>query len=172
MALLELHTYPDEALRLECEPVTRFDEDLARLVGDMAQTMYAEDGVGLAAPQVGINKRLLILDVAPREERGRKLLVAVNPEVVAGEGEIEWEEGCLSLPEVTIRMQRQATVTVKAQDLQGQEYEVEAEGLLAVALQHEIDHLDGVLLIDHLPVLKRRLVVRDLKRLKKEAGEK
>ncbi len=171
MAKLEVRTYTDPVLREECQPVTEFGEPLRKLVLDMAETMYAEDGVGLAAPQVGINQQLIVLDTAGGEERGRSVLALANPEIVAGEGTIEWEEGCLSLPELTVPTTRQAKVTVRAQDVEGNPIEVTGEGLLSVALQHEIDHLHGRLLLDLLSPLRRRLAGRDLRK-RKELAEK
>jgi peptide deformylase len=166
MALLKIHTYPDPILREECVPVVEFDGALKQLAADMAETMYASDGIGLAAPQVGIPKAFIVLDVASPEERGKEVLSLANPSVVASEGTIEFEEGCLSLPELTVPMKRSASVTVAAQDLDGKAIEVQAEGLLAIALQHEIDHLHGRLLVDYLSPLKRPGVVRKLKKIK------
>ncbi len=166
MALLKITTYPDPVLREECTPVTQFDDALKQLAADMAETMYASDGIGLAAPQVGIAKAFIVLDVASAEERGKEVLSLANPKIVANDGTIEFEEGCLSLPELTVPMKRSATVTVAAQDLDGKTIEVHAEGLLAIVLQHEIDHLHGRLLVDYLSPLKRPGVVRKLKKLK------
>ena len=171
MALLEILTYPDPLLRAENTPVTTFDEELGQLVQNMAETMYANDGVGLAAPQVGVNKNLIILDVGPGEERGHHLLVLANPELIEGDGAIEWDEGCLSLPEVTVRMKRHASVKIAYQDLEGTELEIAGNELLAIALQHEMDHLKGRLLIDYLSPLKRRVVARELKRYKEHGPD-
>jgi peptide deformylase len=168
MALMEIRTYPDDVLREECTPVTEFGEALRELVMDMAETMYSNDGVGLAAPQVGLSKNLIVLDVASGDERGKQFLALANPKIVEKEGAIEWDEGCLSLPEVSVRMERHGRVKVRAQDVDGNEFEVEGTDLLAVALQHEIDHLTGTLLIDYIPTLRRRMVLRDLTRLKHE----
>lgn len=169
MALMEIKTYPDAVLREDCTPVTEFDAAFRELVMDMAETMYANDGVGLAAPQVGLSKNLIILDVASGDERGKQFLALANPRIVEKEGTIEWDEGCLSLPEVNVRMQRHERVKVRAQDVEGNEIELEGTDLLGVALQHEIDHLTGTLLIDYIPTLKRRMVTRDLKKLKNES---
>jgi peptide deformylase len=171
MALLEVLTFPDPVLRAENAPVTTFDEEFRQLVQDMAETMYANDGIGLAAPQVGVNINLIILDVGPGEERGRHLLALANPKIIDGDGAIEWDEGCLSLPEVTVRMQRHAKVTIAYQDPDGNDMEIEGDELLAVALQHEMDHLKGQLLIDYLPPLKRRLVTKELKRIKEHGPD-
>lgn len=170
MARLPIRTFPDPVLLETAKPVTTFDDKLATLAKDMAETMYAADGVGLAAPQVGLSIRLIVLDVAPEEQRGRPMTF-VNPEIVRRETEIEWEEGCLSLPGITVPTKRSGIVTVKAQDVAGNAFEVTGDGLLAVALQHEIDHLEGRLLLDHASRLKRPLLERELKRKKlKELG--
>ena len=164
MALMEVKTYPDPVLRKETEPIETFDEDLEKLVQDMAETMYANDGVGLAAPQVGLSKKLVILDVGESEDRGRQLLVLANPKVVEGDGKITWEEGCLSLPGMQVKVQRKAQVMVKAQNIHGEDMEVKGEELLAVALQHEIDHLKGKLIIDYASPLKKRMLLKDYKK--------
>jgi len=166
---MEIKTYPDDVLREECTPITEFDDQLKKLVMDMAETMYANDGVGLAAPQVGVTKQLIVLDVASGEERGKRVFALANPEIVEKEDSIEWDEGCLSLPEVSVRMQRHGKVKVRAQDIDGNTIEIEGTGLLGVALQHEIDHLTGTLLVDYIPTLKRRMVIRDLKKHKQES---
>ncbi len=126
----------------------------------MAETMYAAPGVGLAAPQLGISKRLFIVDVATDDEEPSDLRVFINPEIVATEGETVFNEGCLSFPGIREDIDRAERVTVKAVDKDGKPFELEAEGLLAIAIQHENDHLDGELMIDHLSVLRRRLVHR------------
>ncbi len=170
MARLPIRTFPDPVLLLKAEPVTIFDDSIVKLARDMAETMYAADGVGLAAPQVGLALRLIVLDVSPEEERGKPLAL-VNPEIVSREDEIEWEEGCLSLPGITVPTKRSGKVVVKAQDVTGKPLQVVGEGLLAVALQHEIDHLEGRLLLDQASKLKRPLLERELKRRKlKELG--
>jgi peptide deformylase len=172
MATLRIRTFPDPVLRSQAEPVTLFNAELKTLAMDMAETMYANLGVGLAAPQVGVSLRLIVLDVSPPEERGKNLVCLVNPELVEGEGELEWSEACLSLPELNVSTCRKARVKVRGQDLDGQPLEVEATELFSVALQHEMDHLEGLLLLDKLPVLKRRMAARDLKKLAadKETG--
>lgn len=171
MALLEIRTYPDPVLREECTPVTEFDDALRKIAEDMAETMYANDGIGLAAPQVGVTRSFLVVDPASPEERGREVLALANPVITDSDGSIEFEEGCLSLPELTVPTTRKARVTVAAQDLEGNEIEVTAEGLLAIVLQHEIDHLHGRLLVDYVSPLKRASVVRKLKKLKEADGK-
>jgi len=152
--------YPDKRLREPGKEVEDFDAELHQLIDDMAETMYAAPGVGLAAPQLGISKRLFIVDVATDDEEPSDLRVFVNPEIVATEGEMVFNEGCLSFPGVREDIDRAERVTVKAVDKDGKPFELEAEGLLAVAIQHENDHLNGDLMIDHLSVLRRRLVHR------------
>lgn len=146
-----------------------FDEELGRLVEDMAETMYAAPGVGLAAPQIGVSKRLFIVDVATEEDEPSDLRVFINPEILERQGEVVFEEGCLSFPSVREEIRRAERVKVRAVDAQGESFELEADGLLAVAIQHEKDHLDGRLMIDHLSVLRRRMVHRQM--VKRSAAE-
>ncbi len=153
-------TYPDKRLREPGQEVEQFDEALDALIDDMAETMYAAPGVGLAAPQIGISKRLFIIDVATDEDEPSDLRVFINPEIVAAEGDTTFNEGCLSFPGVREDIDRAERVTVRALDKDGKPFELEADGLLAIAIQHENDHLDGKLMIDHLSVLRRRLVHR------------
>jgi peptide deformylase len=160
MAIRTILHYPDKRLRDPGEPVTEFGEELQRLVDDMAETMYAAPGVGLAAPQIGVSKRLFIVDVATADDEPSDLRVFVNPEIVARDGKVAWEEGCLSFPGIHEEIQRAERVKVHALDRHGVPFELEADGLLAVAIQHENDHLDGQLMIDHLSILKRRMVHR------------
>jgi peptide deformylase len=169
MAVRPILQYPDKRLRNPGEPVSAFDEELERLIEDMAETMYAAPGVGLAAPQIGVSQRLFIVDTATDEDEPSDLRVFINPEIVGREGNIAFEEGCLSFPGVREEIQRAERVTVRALDRAGQPFELEADGLLAVAIQHENDHLEGRLMIDHLSVLRRRLVHRAM--LKRAAAE-
>jgi peptide deformylase len=171
MALLEIRTYPDPILREECQPVKVFDDALRTLAENMAETMYASDGIGLAAPQVGIVSSFLVVDSASPEERGKAVLALANPVITESDGAIEFEEGCLSLPELTVPTTRKARVTVAAQDLEGNDIEVVAEGLLAIVLQHEIDHLHGRLLVDYVAPLRRASVIRKLKKIKVQVGK-
>jgi peptide deformylase len=152
--------YPVKRLREPGKEVEEFDAELHQLIDDMAETMYAAPGVGLAAPQLGISKRLFIVDVATDDEEPSDLRVFINPEIVAAEGETVFNEGCLSFPGVHEDIERAERVTVRAIDKDGKPFELEAEGLLAIAIQHENDHLDGELMIDHLSVLRRRMVHR------------
>lgn len=160
MAIRTILHYPDKRLREPGEPVTEFGPELAELVEDMAETMYAAPGVGLAATQIGEPIRLFIVDVATGDDEPSDLKVFVNPEIIGREGEQCWEEGCLSFPGVHEEVERAERVTVRAQDEHGEAFELEADGLLAVAIQHENDHLDGKLMIDHLGLIRRRLVHR------------
>jgi peptide deformylase len=137
-----------------------FDDELRTLIDDMAETMYAAPGVGLAATQIGVAKRLFIVDTATSDDEPSDLRVFINPEIVAIEGETTFNEGCLSFPGATEEVERAAKVTVRALDQDGTPFELEAEGLLAIAIQHENDHLDGKLMIDHLSILRRRLLHR------------
>jgi peptide deformylase len=163
----EIVIWPDPVLKKPSAPVARVDEEIRQLLDDMAETMYAADGVGLAAPQVGISRRVVVIDTSPRQE-GQKLLHLVNPEILKTEGETVFTEGCLSVPGEAEDVQRAAKVWVRAIGRDGKAFELEAEGLLAIALQHEIDHLDGTLFVDHLSSLKRELIRKRMKKLKAE----
>ena len=158
--ILPILCYPDKRLREPGKDVEAFDEELHALIDDMAETMYAAPGVGLAAPQIGVSKRLFIIDVATDDDEPSDLRVFINPEIVATEGETTFNEGCLSFPGAREDVDRAERVTVRALDKDGKPFELEADGLLAIAIQHENDHLDGKLMIDHLSVLRRRLVHR------------
>ncbi len=161
--------YPAEVLERPTKPVEKFDADLEKLTQDMFESMYAAQGVGLAAPQIGLNLRLTVIDVTVGKNPEAKLVLA-NPRIVHSEGEQREEEGCLSVPGFRGNVLRPAYVTVRAQDVTGKEYEMKGEGLLARAFCHEIDHLDGVLYLTHLSMLKRDLVKRKIRKLIK-AGE-
>jgi peptide deformylase len=171
MAVREILHFPDKRLRVPGKPVTEFDDELRKVIDDMAETMYDGQGVGLAAPQIGLALRLFIIDVANNDEDApSELRVFVNPEITERVGEIIWNEGCLSFPGVREDVKRAERVTVRAQDASGKSFELEAEGLLAVAIQHEIDHLDGKLIIDHLSILRRRLVRRAMSKREVDAA--
>lgn len=163
MAVRTILHYPDPRLREKAQPVAEVTPAIQQLVDDMAETMYAAPGVGLAATQIGEPHRIFVIDTASDDEPS-ELRVFINPEIVAGEGKIVWEEGCLSFPTVTEDIERKAKVRVRALDREGKPFELEAEGLLAVAVQHELDHLDGVLMIDHMGALKKRIVDRKMRR--------
>ena len=178
MAVLEVLAYPNPFLRKRAQPVTAFDEALARFVGDMEETMAVEDGIGLAATQVGRDARLLILDpyaLEGDEGRGKPNLVIINPEVVwESDSRTVGEEGCLSFPGVFIQVSRPDKVRIRAQDVRGEAYEIEGEGLGARAILHEIDHLNGVVMIDHVSNLQKRRALKkhekNQKALAKEKG--
>jgi peptide deformylase len=167
-----IYTFPDDILKHVAAPVQTIDGQLAAFLEEMARTMYAAPGVGLAAPQVGLSERAIVLDCDSAEERaegrGRGLLKLINPEIVEAEGSILWEEGCLSVVDFTAEVKRAARVLVRAFTPEQKEVRLEAEGLLAVALQHEIDHLDGKLFIDRISRLKRDLYKRKVKKLQRE----
>jgi len=159
--------YPDPVLRKKAEPVDCFDDELGRLIDEMAESMYAAEGVGLSAPQYGVSKRVVVID-AGASEHGSRLLELVNPRVMETRGEQVFNEGCLSFPGIREDVTRAGWVKVEAQNRKGEPISVEGEEILAVALQHEIEHLDGVLLIDHMSYLKRRMAERKLKKTKRE----
>lgn len=162
MALLPILEYPDPRLKKVAAPVTAFTPDLVKLVRDMAETMYAAPGVGLAATQVDVHKRVIVIDVSEAKD---DLLVLVNPEIVSAEGEAECEEGCLSVPGYYDKVTRAARITVRARDERGTPIERTAEGLLAVCIQHEMDHLVGKVFVDYLSPLKRaRLAAKQRKK--------
>ena len=162
----EVVKYPDPVLSKPGETVTEFDAETAQLVDEMFDSMYAAQGIGLAAPQIGISKRITVIDVSFKERPEDKLAL-INPVILDKNGKQVEEEGCLSLPEIREKVQRAAWVKVRAQNVKGETFEVEGEELLARALQHEIDHLNGILFIDHLSRLKRDLVQRRIKKLQK-----
>lgn len=151
MALLPILHYPDPLLHTRAKPVVVVDASIRKLAADMAETMYAAPGIGLAATQVNVHQRLLVLDIS---EDKSQLQVFINPEILAKEGACEGEEGCLSVPGIYETVKRSERVTVRALDLDGKPFEVAADGLLAVCLQHEIDHLDGKVFVEYLSRLK------------------
>jgi peptide deformylase len=169
MAIRKILHYPDKRLRIPGEPVTDFGPELQTLIDDMAETMYAAPGVGLAATQIGESKQLFIIDVSSGEGPS-DLRIFINPEFLKTEGKIEWEEGCLSFPGIHSDVTRAEKVKMRAQDRHGQWFEVEADELMAIALQHEFDHLKGKLMIDHLSPLKRRIVHRAMQKRASERG--
>ncbi len=156
-------TYPDPELKKKSQPVTIINDKTRELVRDMAETMYAAPGVGLAAPQIGVQQRIAVLDVSAKDEEP-ELIVAINPVIVHADGEAYEEEGCLSVPKYAANVRRHARVVVKALNLEGEEVSYKADGLLAIAFQHEIDHLDGILFIDHISQLKREIFRRKYRR--------
>ncbi len=163
----KIFTYPAPVLRRIAEPVSDIDEETLELINRMADTMYAAPGIGLAANQVGVLKRVVVYDLSTREH-GRDLKVLINPEIVSAEGETSYEESCLSVIDYAAEVDRSANVKVRGVDRDGNPVDVEAEGLLAICLQHEIDHLNGILYIDHISSLKRALYKKKLKKLMKK----
>ncbi len=161
--------YGNKVLETPGKPITKFDEDLAKLVDDMFESMYAAQGVGLAAPQIGRSLKVTVIDVSQGKNPEAKIVCA-NPEIIAAEGEQREEEGCLSLPGFRGYVARPQYVTIRAQDANGETFERKGEGLLARAFCHEIDHLNGVLFITHLSMLKRDLIRRKIRKLTK-AGD-
>ncbi len=165
MALMEVLKFPNPVLRKKCEKVETVDEEIKKIAQDMAETMYAENGIGLAAPQVGISKRIFVVDV------DEELITVINPEIsVSGEKEI-MEEGCLCLPKVSVEIERLSNAQVKGLDIDGKGILIEAVDLLARALQHETDHLNGMLIIDHLSKVKRDMVVKKFRKLQLKEKE-
>jgi len=166
MAIREIKIYPDPVLQHKTARVDVIDQKIQTLIDDMVETMHAAPGVGLAANQVGVPLQLAVIDISGREEEGRNhpLLVIINPEFLSLEGSIVEEEGCLSLPDFSEKVKRAARVKVRAQDRHGKTFEMEADGLMAKALQHEIDHLNGLLFLDRLSPLKRNILRRKLKK--------
>lgn len=162
MARLPILEYPDPRLRTRAEPVTKVDDEIRRFVADLFETMYAAPGIGLAATQVNVHKRILVLDVATEDKQP---LCLINPEIIKAEGQTRAEEGCLSVPEFYDFVDRAARIKIRALDENGIAFELDAEGLLAVCIQHEMDHLEGKLFVDYLSELKRE-------RLKKKAKKK
>lgn len=162
MAKLEVLRFPDERLRKVAKPVTSVDQSVKDIVANMFETMYAEEGIGLAATQVDIHQRIVVIDVS---EEHNERLVLINPEITERQGSTGIEEGCLSVPDYRALVERAEYVTVKALDVEGQPFELKADGLLAICIQHELDHLEGKLFVDYLSALKRE---RLLKRLQKQ----
>ncbi len=161
MAVLTVLHYPDERLRTVAKPVAAVTPEIRQLVDDMLETMYAENGIGLAATQVNVHQRVVVIDLS--EERNQPQIF-INPEIIARSGDTTYEEGCLSVPQNYANVERAAEVTVKALDKDGNAFELKAEGLLAICLQHELDHLVGKLFIDYLSPLKRDRIKKKLEK--------
>lgn len=168
MAALTLIHYPDARLRLVAEPVMEVNDEIKQLIDDMTETMYLERGIGLAAPQVGVSKRIIIVDISETRDQP---LALINPEFITYEGEMEMMDGCLSLPEAYSPTIRYENVTVRYLDKSGQQQTLAATGLLAGCLQHEIDHLNGKLFIDHLSSLKRQRIEKKVQKHTKRLAE-
>jgi peptide deformylase len=166
MALLPILHYPDPRLHTVAKPVKVVDDRIRKLIKDMAETMYAAPGIGLAATQVDVHERVLIIDISEARDT---LLAFVNPEILAASGEAETEEGCLSVPGVFEKVTRAERVTVRAQNAQGETFTLEAEGLLGVCIQHEIDHLEGKVFVEYLSRLKQQRIASRLKKQQRAA---
>jgi peptide deformylase len=169
MSKLEILEIPDSRLRTVAKPVETFDGKLSRLIEDMTETMYSAEGIGLAATQVNIHKRLLVLDVSESQDQPR---VYINPEILESEGSETCEEGCLSVPGMYAEVSRAEKIRISAQDERGTPFEEKLDGMHAVCLQHEMDHLDGKLFVDYLSPLKRRMLIKKLEKLRKTSGPK
>jgi len=167
MALLEILRFPDPRLRNKALPVEKFDDELKRIVSDMLETMYHAPGIGLAATQVNIAQRIVVIDLS--EEKDQPLAL-INPEILELEGVEEMEEGCLSVPDTYEKVQRADKVRMRALDREGEAFEMAAEGLMAVCIQHEIDHLDGKLFVDYLSEMKRKRIRKRLEKEYKQAA--
>jgi peptide deformylase len=162
-------TYPSPVLTSVSKPVEVVDDSIRALLSDMAETMYVADGVGLAAPQIDVGLRVIVVDVD--KESGKGLLKMVNPEIISRDGEIKWEEGCLSVPDLLVKMERSQHIHVRYLNENGSQKELEAEGLLSIAIQHEMDHLDGKLIVDNVSRIKRDLYLRKRKKAEEHARE-
>ncbi|PAF48657.1 peptide deformylase [Helicobacter sp. 12S02232-10] len=171
MAILEVLKYPNPTLRKISQEVKNFDEDLHRLLDNMYETMNSKNGVGLAAIQVGVQKRVLLINI-PRDDNEQyqeDLLEIINPVFLKKEGSLKWNEGCLSIPEFYEEIDRFEKITLAYQDRFGNKKILQGEGLLSIAIQHEIDHLNGILFVDKLPILKRKKFEKELKKIQKES---
>ena len=168
MTALNVLIYPDDHLKVVCEPVTEVNDAIRKIVDDMFDTMYQEEGIGLAAPQVDILQRIITIDV---EGDKQHQLVLINPEILSFEGETGIEEGCLSIPGFRALVPRKEKVKVRALDRDGKEFTLDADGLLAICIQHEIDHLNGILFVDYLSPLKRQRIKEKLVKYKKQIAK-
>jgi len=167
MAVLEILKYPHPVLKKPCEAVGQIDEEVRKLIHDMRETMYVAGGVGLAACQVGVSRKVVVLDVSPLDPQ-HTFFALINPEIISEEGEIDHEEGCLSVPDYLEKVKRKEKVCVRGVSLEGVEVEIKGDGILAIALQHEIDHINGVLILDRVSQLKREIYRNKLKKEKRK----
>jgi peptide deformylase len=167
MAVLEILKYPHPTLKKRCEAVIQIDEEVRKLIRDMRETMYEAGGIGLAACQVGVSRRVIVLDVSPMDPE-HSFFSLINPEIVSEEGEIDHEEGCLSVPDCLEKVKRKEKVCVRGLSPGGMEMEIKGDGILAIALQHEIDHINGVLILDRVSRLKREIYRNKLKKEKRK----
>lgn len=164
MSIQKIYQYPEKVLRKETEKVTAFNDQLNELVEEMAETMYDAPGIGLAAPQIGKSLKLIVVDITEDSEEEKEYMALINPKIIEHNGTQIDEEGCLSVPELTAKVERYKSITVAYQDLQGIEKKLSTKDRFAVVLQHEIDHLNGILFIDHLSPLKRKLYKKKVKK--------
>jgi peptide deformylase len=164
MSILKIYHYPEPVLRKETETVTSFDDTLTQLIADMGETMYDAPGIGLAAPQIGQSLKLIVVDISKESDEEKEFMAMINPQIIDHEGKQIDEEGCLSLPELTSNVNRYKKITVSYQDHTGKPQELTTEDRFAVVLQHEIDHLNGILFLDHLSTLKRSLYKKKVKK--------
>jgi len=167
MAILEILKYPHPVLKKRCEPVGEIDEEVRKLIDDMRETMYGAAGVGLAACQVGVSRRVIVLDVSPMDPQ-HSFFALINPEIISEEGEVDHEEGCLSVPDYLEKVKRKEMVCVKGLSPEGTETEIKGDGILGIALQHEIDHINGILILDRVSQLKREIYRNKLKKEKRK----
>ncbi|MBM3212156.1 peptide deformylase [Candidatus Poribacteria bacterium] len=170
MTSSKIMKYGSKVLREVAQPVESITDEIKQIVDNMLEVMYKSDGVGLAAPQIGISKRIAVIDISPHEPSA-KAIVLINPEILELEGQNEAEEGCLSVPDIRGIIKRSERIVVKALDLNGQEIRIEADGLLARAIQHELDHLNGKFFVDHLGRLKQQLIRKQLRKIESEVKE-
>ena len=166
--MMEIVTYPDPILKKKAEFVENIDEDIQNLIDTMSKLMYQLSGIGLAANQVGVEKRVIIFDI-DYKEKGKNLTVVINPEIIVAEDKIEFEEGCLSVPDFQGKISRKKYIQVQGLDRDGKPINIEAEDLTAICIQHEIDHIDGTLILDHVSHLKRNIYKRKVEKLMKKA---
>lgn len=167
MAVLEILKYPHPLLKKRCEKVDRIDGEVKKLIRDMTETMYQANGIGLAACQVGVSRRVIVVDVGPIDPE-KESFAMINPEIISEEGEIEHEEGCLSVPDCSEKLKRKEKVLIRGFSPAGKEIEISAEGILAIAIQHEIDHINGVLILDRISRLKREIYRNKLRKEKRK----
>ncbi|PHR25916.1 MAG: peptide deformylase [Desulfotalea sp.] len=164
MSILKIYQYPEAVLRKKTQAITDFDENLNQLVADMGETMYEAPGIGLAAPQIGRSLKLIVVDTSKDSDTEKEFMAIINPVIIAHEGRQVDEEGCLSLPELSANVDRYKKITVSFLDIKGKAQEITAEDRFSVVLQHEIDHLNGILFLDHLSTLKRSLYKKKVKK--------
>ena len=170
MAVFEILKFPHPILKKRSETVSRIDEEVKKLIQDMRETMYEAGGIGLAACQVGVSRRVIVLDVSPMDPQ-HSFFALINPEIISEEGEIDHEEGCLSVPDCLETVKRKEKVCVRGLSPEGMEMEIKGEGIFAIALQHEIDHINGILILDRVSRLKREIYRNKLKKEKRKEGK-